>query len=65
MVTAADIRSEHELALATLTPLQRRALDRLREAGQLTIFNGRSPRENLQFMFRREADVRAERLDAA
>lgn len=65
MMTAADIRAEHDQALATLTPLQRRALDRLREASQLTVFNGRSPRENLQVMFRREADVRSERLDAA
>ena len=64
MVTAEDIRLEHVQALATLTPLQRRALDRLREACQQTNFNHRSPRENLCTMFRREADARAERLSA-
>jgi hypothetical protein len=62
MTTVEDIRSEHEAALASLTPLQRRALDRLREACQQTNFNGRSPKENLLSMFRREADAREQRL---
>jgi hypothetical protein len=65
MITIEDIRSEHEAALASLTPQQRRALDRLREACQQTNFNGRSPKENLLSMFRREADARTERLSAA
>jgi len=64
-ITPEDIRIEHETALASLNPQQRRALDRLREACQQTNFNGRSPRENLLTMFRREADVRSERLNAA
>lgn len=65
MITLEDIRSEHEAALASLTPQQRRALDRMREACQQTNFNGRSPKENLLSMFRREADARTERLAAA
>ena len=58
MITAEDIRREHAAALASLTPQQRRALDRL-QACQQTNFNGRSPKENLLAMFRREADCRA------
>lgn len=65
MTTSEDIRTEHEAALASLTPQQRRALDRLREACQQTNFNGRSPKENLLAMFRREAYVRSERQTAA
>lgn len=65
MITVQDIRSEHEAALASLTPQQRRALDRVREACQQTNFNGRSPKENLHSMFRREADSRSERPFAA
>ena len=65
MITIEQIRSEHEAALASLTPQQRRALDRVREACQQTNFNGRSPKENLHTMFRREAEVRTERLTAA
>jgi len=64
-VTPEHIRIEHEAALASLNPQQRRALDRLREARQQSNVNGRSPRENLLTMFRREADVRRERLNAA
>ena len=65
MTSVEEIRIEHEAALASLTPQQRRALDRLREACQQTNFNGRSPKENLRSMFRREADVRTERQSAA
>lgn len=65
MITVQDIRSEHEAALASLTPQQRRALDRVREACQQTNFNGRSPKENLLSMFRREADARSRAPSAA
>lgn len=65
MITVQDIRSEHEAALASLTPQQRRALDRVREACQQTNFNGRSPKENLLSMFRREADARSQTPSAA
>ena len=65
MTTVEEIRIEHEAALASLTAQQRRALDRLREACQQTNFNGRSPKENLRSMFRREADCRSERQSAA
>ena len=64
MITAEDIRLEHVQALASLTPQQRRALDRFRAACQQTNFNGRSPRENLCSMFRREAEARESRLSA-
>ena len=65
MMTPEDIRAEHEAALASLTPQQRRALDRMREACQQTNFNGRSPKENLLAMFQREAYVRNERPTVA
>ena len=65
MTTVEEIRIEHEAALAALTPQQRRALDRLREACQQTNFNGRSPKANLRSMFRREAVCRSERQSAA
>ena len=65
MITVQDIRSEHEAALASLTPQQRRALDRVREACQQTNFNARSPKENLLSMFRREADARSRAPSAA
>ena len=57
IVTAADIEAEHRAALATLTPDQRRALDRLANARQRTNFNGRFPQENLQAIFAAEASV--------
>lgn len=57
-VTAADIEAEHRAALATLTPDQRRALDRLANARQRTNFNGRFPQENLQAIFTAEAEAR-------
>ena len=60
MTTAEDIKREHLAALASLTPEQRRALDRLREACQQTNFNGRSPKDNLMAMFSREADARSD-----
>jgi hypothetical protein len=65
MTTPEDIRIEHDSALAALTPQQRRALDRVREACQQTNFNGRSPKENLLSIFRREAYVRNEARSAA
>ena len=59
MTTVEDIKREHQDALASLTAQQHRALDRIREACQQTNFNGRSPRDNLAAMFRREACARA------
>jgi hypothetical protein len=59
IVTAADIEAEHRAALATLTPDQRRALDRLANARQRTNFNGRFPQENLQAIFAAEAEARS------
>lgn len=64
MTTVEDIKREHDAALASLTMQQRRALDRIREACQQTNFNGRSPKDNLAAMFRREADARSVRIAA-
>lgn len=58
MVTAAEIEAEHNAALATLTPEQRRALHRLANARQRTNFNGRFPQENLRAIFAAEAEAR-------
>ena len=57
-VTAADIEAEHKAALATLTPDQRRALERLANARQRTNFNGRFPQDNLKAIFAAEAEAR-------
>jgi hypothetical protein len=56
--TAADIEQEHREALASLTPEQRRALDRLANARQRTNFNGRFPQDNLKAIFAAEAEAR-------
>ena len=58
-ITADDIAREHREALASLTPEQRRALERLRVARQRTHFNGRFADENLRDMFAAEAGDRA------
>jgi hypothetical protein len=58
VITPAEIEAEHRAALATLTPEQRRALERLANARQRTNFNGRFPQENLQAIFAAEAEAR-------
>ena len=58
MTTANDIRAEHEAAVATLTPEQRRALGRLEHARRRCPFNNRSPSENLIDIFEAEASRR-------
>ena len=63
-VTSADIRKEHELALAMLTPAQRQARGRLSRARQISAFNLRWPTENLGDIFDAEAESRS-RLQAA
>jgi hypothetical protein len=55
MVTAKDIRAEHEAALAAFTPQQRRALSRLEHARRQCPFNNRMPQENLTAIFEAEA----------
>jgi len=65
MITPGDIRREHEEALASLTPEQCRGLGRLERARQLSHFNGRAPRENLQALFEQEARSRNEALRRA
>jgi hypothetical protein len=64
IVSAAEIEAEHNAALATLTPDQRRALDRLANARQRTNFNGRFPQENLQAIFAAEAQARSRKTAA-
>lgn len=58
-LTASDIETQHNAALASLTTEQRRALQRLADARQRTNFNGRTPRENLRDIFEKEAGNRA------
>jgi hypothetical protein len=58
-VTSADIRAEHNAALLSLTPEQRRAIQRLQQAKQRSHFNGRFPDENLQAIFEKEASERS------
>lgn len=65
MFTAADIQAEHLAALAALTPQQRRALERLRNARQHARFNGRYPEENLSAMFEAEAAQRTQTVAEA
>jgi hypothetical protein len=57
-ITPADIEKEHREALASLTPEQRLALDRLATARQRTNFNGRFPQDNLRAIFAAEAEAR-------
>jgi hypothetical protein len=60
MITANDIRAEHEAAMAGFTPEQRRALGRLEQARRQCPFNNRSPNENLAEIFAAEASQRNE-----
>jgi hypothetical protein len=55
MVTANDIRAEHEAAVSALTTEQRRALSRLEHARRQCPFNNRAPQENLVAIFEAEA----------
>jgi hypothetical protein len=55
MITANDIRAEHEAAVAGLTAEQRRALGRLEHARRQCPFNNRAPQENLAAIFEAEA----------
>jgi hypothetical protein len=58
MITANDIKAEHEAAVAGLTQEQRRALGRLERARRQCPFNNRSPNENLATIFEAEATRR-------
>lgn len=65
-ITAEEIRAEHEAALASLSPDQQRAVDRLQRARQRSRFNHLWPTENLDVLFELEAHARnAERGKAA
>jgi hypothetical protein len=55
MITANDIRAEHEAAVSAFTQEQRRALGRLEQARRQCPFNNRSPNENLVTIFEIEA----------
>ena len=56
--TPEEIRAEHEAALASLTPEQQRAIDRLQRARQRSHFNHLWPTENLDVLFELEAHAR-------
>ncbi len=55
MITANDIRAEHEAAVAGLTAEQRRALGRIEYARRQCPFNNRGAHENLTAVFEVEA----------
>lgn len=58
-ITSADVQAEHKAALLSLSPEQRRAIQRLQQAKQRSHFNGRYPEENLQAIFEAEAKSRS------
>ena len=55
MITAHDIRAEHEAAVAGLTQEQRRALGRLDQVREKGPLNSRAANENLLAIFQAEA----------
>lgn len=57
-LTAEDIAREHEAAMASLTSVQRRAIDRLAKARRASTFNHRTSEENLRGLFAAEAEQR-------
>ncbi len=60
MITASDIKAEHEAAVAAFSQEQRRALGRLEQARRQCPFNNRSANENLASIFEAEAARRNE-----
>jgi hypothetical protein len=60
IITANDIKAEHEAAVAGFTEQQRRALGRLEQARRQCPFNNRSANENLRAIFEAEAARRNE-----
>jgi hypothetical protein len=64
-ISADDIRKEHDAAMASLTPVQRKAIDRLAQARRMATFNHRWAAENLQLLFDAEAVERDSRLRSA
>ncbi len=64
-VTAMDVQFEHERALESLTPAQRRALARLQRAAQPASFNHHTRAENLRDIFEAEAAALAKTSEAA
>jgi hypothetical protein len=65
MITANDIRAEHEAAVGALTAEQRRALGRLEHARRQCPFNNRAPQENLAALFEVEARRRNDMMGRA
>ncbi len=65
MITANDIRAEHEAAVAGLTAAQRRALGRIEYARRQCPFNNRGTDENLTAVFEVEARRRSAAMGTA
>jgi hypothetical protein len=63
-VTPEQIEAEHNAALASLTDSQRRAIQRMQQAKQHAVFNGKKPTENLQAIFEAEAQTLTRQLAA-
>lgn len=64
-ITADDIAREHKEALASLSPRQRAAIDRLRHAKQRTHFQGGGIDHQLKTLFEAEAASRTRAEDEA
>jgi len=64
-VTPDQIEAEHNAALASLTDVQRRAIQRMQQAKQQSHFNNRFPTDNLKSIFAAEAAIRSEQRVAA
>lgn len=65
ITTADDIKREHQAALASLTPGQKRAIDRLAKARRMSTFNHRWSGENLEILFEADAIERDASLASA
>jgi len=65
IVTPDQIEAEHNAALASLSDVQRRAIQRMQQAKQQSHFNNRFPTDNLKSIFAAEAATRSEQRVAA
>ena len=57
-ISPEDIQTEHDAAIASLSPAQLRAIARLRNAKQATHFQGGHQSDALKAIFVREAEQR-------
>jgi hypothetical protein len=65
ITTADDIKREHEAAMASLSHVQKHAIDRLAKARRMSTFNHRRVGENLEVLFEADAIARHAHLASA